>query len=65
MGDATAVGVQVTRQDNGPGRREEEVGVHPVQDLLEGVEVPVGCEIHVGVVVGHARHCEVRDERAR
>ena len=64
MWDPTAVGVQVPRQDNDPGRGEEEVGVYPVQDLLEGVKVPIGREIHVGVSVGHARHGEVRDEGA-
>ena len=64
MWDPTAVGVQVPCQDNDPGRGEEEVGVYPVQDLLEGVKVPIGREIHVGVAVGHARHGEVRDEGA-
>ena len=54
MRDPAAVGVQVPRQDNDPGRGEEEVWVHPVQDFLEGVKVPVGREIHVGVAV-HAK----------
>ena len=59
-----AVGVKVLGQENNPGRGEEEVWVHPIQDVLEGVEVPVGREKHVGVAVGHARHGEVRT-RAR
>ena len=57
-----AVGVQVPCQDNHPGRGEEEVWVHPIQDFVEGVEVPVGRELHVGVVVGHARHGEVSNQ---
>ena len=57
-----AIGVQVPCQDNHPSRGEEEVRVYPIQDFLEGVEVPVGGEIHVGVAVGHTRHGEVCDE---
>ena len=57
-------GVHVTRQGKDPGRREEEVGVHTVQNLVEGVEVPIGREIYVGLAVGHASHCKVCDERA-
>ena len=53
------IGVQVPCQDKNPGRGEEEVWVHPIEDFLEGVGVPVGREIHVGVAVGHARHGEV------
>ena len=64
MWDPTAVGVQVPCHDNDPGRGEEDVGVYPVQDLLEAVKVPIGREIHVSVVVGHNRHGEVRDEGA-
>ena len=60
--DPAAVGVQVPRQDNHSSRGEEEVRVYPIQDFLEGVEVPVGGEIHVGVAVGHASHGEVCDE---
>ena len=62
MWDPTAVGVQVPRQDNDPGRGEEEVWVYPVQDFLEGVKVSIGREKYVGVAVGHARHGEVSDE---
>ena len=62
MWDPTAVGGQVLCQDNEPSRGEEEVGVYPIQDLLEGVKVPIGREIHVGVAVGHARHSKVRDD---
>ena len=46
------VGVQVPYQDNHPGRGKEEVWVHPIQDVLDGVEVPVGREVHVGVALG-------------
>ena len=62
MRDPAAVGVQVPCQDNHSSRGEEEVRVHPIQDFLKCVEVPVGGEIHVGVAVGHASHGEVRDE---
>ena len=64
MGDPTVVGVQIACEDHDPRGREEEVGVHPVMDLLEDVEVSVGQEVHVGVAVGHACHGEVRDDRA-
>ena len=60
--DPAAIGVQVPCQDNHSSRGEEEVWVYPIQDFLEGVEVPVGGEIHVGVAVGHARHGEVSDK---
>ena len=36
-----AIGVQVPCKDDHPGGGEEEVWVHPIQDFLEGVEVPV------------------------
>ena len=60
--DPAAIGVQVPCQDNHSSRGEEEVRVYPIQDFLDGVEVPVGGDIHVGVAVGHARHGEVCDE---
>ena len=62
MRDPKAIGVQVPCQDHNPGRGVEEVWVHPIQDVLEHVEIPVGREIHVGVAVGYARHGEVSDQ---
>ena len=64
VGDPTAVGVKIACQDHDPRGREEEVGVHPVKDLLEDVEVSVGREVHVGVAMGHPCHGEVRGDRA-
>ena len=63
VGDPTAVGVQITCHDYDPRGREEEAGVHPVKNFLEDVELAIGGEVHVGVVVGHARNGEVRNER--
>ena len=51
LGDPTAIGVWMGREDHNPRGREEEVGVHLVKDLLEDVEVSVGREVHVGVAV--------------
>ena len=60
--DQAAIGVQVPCQDNHSSRGEVEVRVYPIQDFLEGVEVPVGGEIHVGVAVNQAYHFEVSDK---